>query len=208
MKLGSLVPRAQDHLVLARPLGSPVALYTVPAEFHRVTSTDDPHFAALAAFADGIGFPTGWAADMLADRAGALLALDPVGGAAMAMAWSTTHPFHVEEIGATFDPRGGAYLFGDFVAPEHRGKKLQRALVSHRLAAARDEGVPFAYTLIHPDNAASLRSYDREGFVPAARFTRYYWLGKSWCRCTQPSAHSGTDVPRFKIDPADTLSPV
>jgi GNAT superfamily N-acetyltransferase len=124
------------------------------------------------------------------------------------MAWSTTHPFHVEEIGATFDPRGGVYLFGDFVDPAHRGKKLQRALVSHRLAAARDQGLPFAYTLIHPSNAASLRSYAHEHFVPAARFTRYHWLRKKWCHCAQLAAPSGTLVPRFKIDATDTLSPM
>jgi GNAT superfamily N-acetyltransferase len=206
--LRRLIPRIQTHLILARPLDQPVASLPPPVALESIASTADPRFPLLDAFAVASGFPQGWSADMLADRARATLAiLDD--DQSVAMAWATAHPFHVEEMSATFDPRGGVYLFGDFVSPHHRGRNLQRHLVNHRLAAAQWDGISVAYTIVHPDNVPSLHSYGQEGFVPAARFTRYRWLKKNWCRCTPPSAPGGTRMPRLKFDPAtNTLAPI
>jgi ribosomal protein S18 acetylase RimI-like enzyme len=192
-------PRSQTHLVFARPLNQPIPPVPPPVALESIASTTDQRFHLLDTFATAGGFPNDWSADMLAEHARATLAIlddhQPI-----AMAWTTTHPFLVDEIGATFDPRGGVYLFGDFVSPHHRGKSLQRHLVNHRLTDAQRDGLPIAYTIIHPDNVPSVHSYQHEGFAEAARFTRYRWLKKNWCRCTLPSAPSGTQMPQFKFD--------
>lgn len=206
--LRRLLPRTETHLVFARALDQPVAPVPPPVALESIASTTDPRFHLLDTFATASGFPESWSADMLAERACATLAIlddaHPV-----AMAWTTAHPFHVDEIGAAFDPRGGVYLFGDFVSPDHRGRGLQRHLVNHRLAAAQWDGIPVAYTIIDPGNVPSVHSYQHEGFALAARFTRYRWLKKNWCRCTLPSASSGTKLPQFKLDSSTgTLAPV
>jgi hypothetical protein len=151
---------------------------------------------ALDAFAVGSGFPEGWVADMLAEGAVGTLAVDAADGTALAMAWATSRAFHVEEIGATLDPGGGVYLFGDFVAPGQRGRKLQRLLVAERLRAmgARERG---ACTIVHPGNAASVRSYGHEGFVEAGTFVRRWWIGRSWARCRSAGAFGLEDGERI-----------
>jgi hypothetical protein len=58
---------------------------------------------------------------------------------------------------------------------------LQRLLVAERLARMND--VSRAVTIIHPDNAASMRSYQSERFVTAAQFVRYQWRDRTWNRC-------------------------
>jgi hypothetical protein len=133
----------------------------------------------LEEFAVASGFPPGWVADMLAEGAVGVLAVSHEDGSPLAMGWVTGRAFYVDEIGATLNPNGGAYLFGDFVAPGHRGRKLQRLLVAERL-----RGMPRgACTIVHPGNVASMRSYGHEGFATAGRFTRRWWLGRSWARC-------------------------
>ncbi|HEY7115461.1 MAG TPA: GNAT family N-acetyltransferase, partial [Tepidisphaeraceae bacterium] len=139
-----------------------------------VLTPDDPAIASLNAFACDNGFPDGWANQMLADGCQATLALDTATGVPLAMGWRTTSPFWVEEIGTPFDPQGAAYLFGDFVAPAHRGRGLQRLLVSHRLRQAPPVN---CCTIIHPDNTASLRNYQHEGFRPTGAYQVFEWLG-------------------------------
>lgn len=207
--LGYLRTRSETHLFLARDL----SLDVVPqpsdaASLARVASTGDAHFPDLARFCESAGFGAGWAADMLGDSAIALIACDGPGGTAMAMAWSTVHPFPVEEIHATFDPGGapaagaaagavrrhaGVYLFGDFVAPEHRGKKLQRLLVNARLLDARRErpDLRYAYTIIHASNATSLRSYQAEHFAVAHALCQTLRRGVTRSTLTNPRGHAG-----------------
>jgi GNAT superfamily N-acetyltransferase len=131
----------------------------------------------LDPFCTNAGFPTGWANDMNAGGAEALIVRD-ASGDVIAMAWHTNRPFFVAEIDFTFVPRNGVYLFGDYVTPAHRGKKLQRLLVRQRLAAAARNGAAIAYTIIHAGNAPSLASYRALGFVPTTRLTRTRWLGR------------------------------
>jgi len=178
----SLFPQAQRHLLMGR-LASPVeAPVTSPGveilSIHRVA---DPATEALDGFATANGFPAGWARDMLGDGAQALAARDTTTGDILAMGWSTRRAFHVDEIGATLNPGGGVYLFGDFVAPQHRGRKLQKLLISHRLGQL--DGPPFACTLVEPSNAASVRSYAGEGFVVGGTYVRYRWRKRTWARC-------------------------
>jgi ribosomal protein S18 acetylase RimI-like enzyme len=124
------------------------------------------------------------------------MALEAGSDRPLAMAWATKRPFWVGEIDATLDPGGGTYLFGDFVAPAHRGRGLQRLLVAERLNDA-----PRACTIVHPDNAASVRSYGGAGFADAGRFTRYRWVGRSFGRC---SASAGAPA-RFELAVGDTI---
>jgi GNAT superfamily N-acetyltransferase len=176
-RLRALIPRSETHLLLS--CGSPGAQsdFTVPG-----VEVQAGEAAALEAFATEIGFPAGWATDVLAEGAWAILAIDQATGVPLAMGWAIARPFFVEEIGATVDPGPGAiYLFGDFVAPSARGRKLQRLLVAGRLR--RVAGVSRACTIIHPTNTASLRSYRNEGFDERARYTRTWWAGWSWASC-------------------------
>jgi GNAT superfamily N-acetyltransferase len=141
----------------------------------------DPAAQSLDAFATANGFPPGWTRDMLADGARAVVARDPASGELLAMGWSTRQPFHVDEIAATLNPGQGVYLFGDFVAPAHRGRKLQKLLISHRLTELDDR--PFACTLVEPANLASVRSYAAEGFSIGGRYVRHRWRSRTWARC-------------------------
>lgn len=176
--LQRLIPYTQTHLLLTHPglpHGSGFAVGGI-----EVQAGDE---GGLELFAVAQGFPSGWAADMLAEGAMGLLAVDAGSRAVLAMGWSTSHPFYVEEIGRTIDPGAqGVYLFGDFVAPAARGRRIQRLLVSERLRRAT--GAASACTIVHPDNVPSLHSYQNEGFVAGARYTRTFWLGRNWGSCT------------------------
>jgi GNAT superfamily N-acetyltransferase len=178
----SLFPRAQRHLLMGR-LALPVqAPATSPGvEVLSIERVADPAAQGLEGFAAANGFPAGWTRDMLADGAQALVARDTTSGEILAMGWSTRRPFHVDEIEATLNPGGGVYFFGDFVAPQHRGRKLQKLLISHRLAQL--DSVPFACTLVEPSNLASVRSYAAEGFVPGGSYVRYRLGRRTWARC-------------------------
>src|SRR5688572_20178766 len=100
--LGWLGTRPQTHLFLARDLSLNVAPQSShAASLTRVVSTQDTHFPDLAQFCAAAGFGADWSSDMLGDPAAvAHIARDGADGAPMAMAWSTVHPFHVEEIHA------------------------------------------------------------------------------------------------------------
>src|SRR5688500_7387889 len=173
-RLRRLLPRSESHLLYSRA-------HTGGASDFRVegVSVHAGNAVALEPFAVANGFPAGWVADMLADGAIALVATDDHTGDTLAMAWTTSRPFHVDEIVAAVDPGpGGGYLFGDFVAPAARGRNLQRLLVVERLRRAAE--ARYACTIIHPDNAASVRSYEHEGFVARATFRRTTWLRRHW----------------------------
>jgi GNAT superfamily N-acetyltransferase len=175
--LRRLIPYTETHLLLTHPDASRGSGFSV--EGIDIERGDE---SRLEAFAAAQGFPSGWAAEMLAGGATALLALDATTREPLAMGWATARPFHVEEVGRTIDPgERGIYLFGDFVAPAARGRKLQRLLVSQRLGRAN--GATRACTIVHPENVPSLHSYQNEGFVPGARYTRTFWLGREWATC-------------------------
>jgi ribosomal protein S18 acetylase RimI-like enzyme len=146
-----------------------------------VANASDLGMEALEAFAVASGFPVGWAGDMLGGGTVATVALANVGGRTqgVAMGWQARWGrFLVEEISATLALGPDTYLFGDFVSPEFRGRGIQRWLVAERLRAVGD-----AITIVHPLNAPSRRSYEREGFVVAGRFTRYQWGRRTWATC-------------------------
>src|SRR4051812_29344575 len=100
----SLLPRSDPHLLLSRPAGAPPAFDATGVRVELIDQPSDP----LEAFAVDQGFPAGWTTDMLSDGASAMLALDDTTGAALAMAWTTTKPFYVDEIRATLDPAASA----------------------------------------------------------------------------------------------------
>ena len=181
--LRPLWPATDTHLLLGRPAGAPVSALPVDGvATARLSSAGDPAAAELEAFAERQGFPEAWAHEMLAGGAEAVVARDAATGMTLAMGWATNRSFHVEEVEATVEPEaGGVYFFGDFVAPAARGHGLQRRLVAERLRAHDD--APYAFTLVHPSNAASVRSYENAGFAVAAAFTRSRCLGKEWVRC-------------------------
>lgn len=172
-----LWPRVETHWLLARRAGVVGSVERGDGVRAVVVATvADAGMEALEAFAVASGFPAGWVAEMLAEGAVATLAVTDAGG--VGMGWVTRRGFFIEEVGATLDPGGGAYLFGDFVTPAQRGRGIQRWLVAERLG-----GVGDACTIVHPANVASLRSYGREGFEVVGKFTRYSWGGRTWARC-------------------------
>jgi ribosomal protein S18 acetylase RimI-like enzyme len=193
--LRCLFPRSQEHLLMGR-VGSAPMLETSVAGVQALViwTADDPRAGMLDAFAVANGFPQGWAREMLAEGASAVVARDPA-AAMLAMGWMTGRHFHVEEIGATLDPGTGVYLFGDFVAPAQRGRKLQRLLVAERLRVI--EGAAFACTLVEPANVASVRSYEKEGFAVEGRFVSYRWRARTWARCRTVGRGPGID---FALD--------
>lgn len=200
--LRRLFPTSEEHLLMGRSGEAPAhEAESSDLEMLAIPSADDPHVESLESFASANGFPACWASEMLRDGASAVIARDTASGATLAMAWMTQHPFHVEEIGATIDPGSGVYLFGDFVAPAHRGRKLQQRLVAQRLRLAAT--VSFAVTLVHPANLASLRSYQHERFTVGARFVRYRWRSRTWTRC-RPVDRAAVS---FALDEPDRIIP-
>src|SRR5436190_1675562 len=96
--LRRLIPQSQTHLLLGRLLPTTSAPFQVDGV--RMNSVDRPGAPgadALESFASEIGFPAGWSADMLGEKAVALLAVDST-DAPLAMGWSISQPFYVEEI--------------------------------------------------------------------------------------------------------------
>ena len=200
--LRRLLPHADTHLLMGRS-GPPPAPEPSggDVEMLAIKTISDPAADSLDAFASANGFPEGWTREMLAEGASAVIARDAA-GAVLAMGWMTRRPFHVEEIGATIDPgAAGVYLFGDFVTPAQRGRRLQRLLVVERLRLTA-AAATFACTLVHPTNVASVRSYGGEGFTVGGRFARYEWGGRTWARCRR---HAGATV-NFTLDGNDRIS--
>jgi GNAT superfamily N-acetyltransferase len=195
--LRRLLPQSDEHLLMGRAGAAPAPeLGTAGVDMRSIRSVSDPNAGMLEAFASAHGFPEGWTREMIGEGASAVIALDEA-NTMLAMGWITGRPFYVDEIRATIDPGAGFYLFGDFVEPAHRGRKLQRRLVGERLRLT--ETSAFACTLVHPSNLASVRSYSTEGFAVGGQFVRYRWRGRTWARCRAVGraavtfALSGTD---------------
>jgi ribosomal protein S18 acetylase RimI-like enzyme len=198
--LRRLWPQSQVHWLLGR-VGSRLAPPRTVAgiQVDAVAATDKPQAQALDAFASDNGFPQGWAGEMVADGASVIVARDLASSGIVAMAWWTSRPFHVEEIAAMLDPRGGVYLFGDFVATAYRGRGIQQLLVAERLRAAGEAA--HACTLVHPSNKASVRSYEAEGFEVGGQFIRSRWMGRTWARCRA----SRTSRIQFTLEGSETI---
>ncbi len=59
-------------------------------------------------------------------------------------------------------------LHSAVVLPAYRGRGLHRALVRLRCARAVEWGRATAYACAHPDNAAAIASFKKEGFLECA----------------------------------------
>lgn len=166
--------RTQTTLILTRDARLPAPALETPQEVRvaHVRSAGDEGFAEIDAMCRAHGFPEGWVAAMIAAGAEAFAAIraQVKQPQAVAAAWLTRNPFYVDEIGCTFTAAPeGDYYFGDFVEPAWRGRKLQRLLIHHRLAASHATGRLWAFAMMRQDNAPSLRSYQAEQFHAAAR---------------------------------------
>ena len=199
-----LLPRRETYLLFARPPAP--CDRTPPADIviTHITTPDHPAVQPLEPFCTAHGFPPGWPRDMLAAGAQAVVAADAATQALMAMAWLTTAPFYVEEIDHTLDPAGGVYLFGDFVAPPHRGKGLQGTLLRQRLMLSPDK---IAYTIVRDDNAPSIKNYRALDFIPTTRLTHQHWSGRSRWNC-QAAPGANARLPAFESRPGNRLAPV
>lgn len=185
--------RSETHLLMERAVvAGATSDFSVPG-----VEVETGERAALEPFASSVGFPAGWAGEMLDEGATGLLAVDVANRLPLAMGWVTSRQYRIDEIGATINPgEGGIYLFGDLVAPAARGRRLQRLLVAERLRRATD--VRQACTVVHPANAASVQNYKNEGFCVSGWFTRNWWLGTSWPECVGTSFTLRRGVIRFK----------
>ncbi len=57
-------------------------------------------------------------------------------------------------------------LAGAFVDPDYRSNRLQKKMIEYTFTWAYARGIKLFFTLIHPDNAASLKSVTSLGFEP------------------------------------------
>ena len=62
------------------------------------------------------------------------------------------------------DPGRVAHVDGVAVRPAHRGQRLQRLLIEHRLQAALERGRDLVYTTVSPRNLHSLGNLQQAGF--------------------------------------------
>ena len=76
---------------------------------------------------------------------------------------------------------GEGYSYATYVAAHARDHGVGRVLIRHMLRRASFLGLRRVYAIIHPRNAASLRLYERSGFVVTGswRFRRFVGLRKA-----------------------------
>ncbi len=167
------------NLIFTRDLSTPLPAPAWPEGMtvHTLTHPSDDGFALMDRMYVSNGFRPGWAADLLKGTVRAIVAIAPSGEAAAA-AWLLREPFYVSEIERTFDPGPeGDYYFGDFVAPEFRGRGVQSAAILHRLAVSTAEGRRWAMAMTSESNAASCKNYQACGFAVAGSLSTR-WRGK------------------------------
>jgi len=63
-------------------------------------------------------------------------------------------------------PREHAYIGFLYVAPDHRGKGINRLVLDHLFAWARRNDLPEVHLTVYPDNAPAVRAYEKVGFSP------------------------------------------
>ena len=63
-------------------------------------------------------------------------------------------------------PAYHSYIGFLYVAPEHRGKGLNKRVLDHLFAWSRAQGLPEIHLTVYPDNAPAVRAYEKVGFEP------------------------------------------
>ncbi|NSY33636.1 GNAT family N-acetyltransferase [Pseudoalteromonas sp. JC28] len=58
------------------------------------------------------------------------------------------------------------YLGFMYVAPEHRGKGLNQAIMEHLIAWCKTQNINDFYLDVYSSNAAAIRAYEKAGFTP------------------------------------------
>lgn len=166
--------------LLVRDVQVPAERFALPDGMRAVSvrGQADPGWQTLCQFCETHRFPAGWPAKMLAAGAVAhLLVMDS--GEPIGSGWEVERPFYVEEIGRTFDAgTGNAYLFGDLIAPGHRGRRLHRHLIRLRVDSCRAAGINWAMAMTRSDNAPSVKAYQGERFQIAAELRT--WRRRGW----------------------------
>lgn len=77
-------------------------------------------------------------------------------------------------------PRGGAYFWDAYTHPDYRGRRLHSALAEWRSHAAVQHGCATAYVIVATWNRASRRSWERNGYIRAARYAEWRLGTGSW----------------------------
>jgi ribosomal protein S18 acetylase RimI-like enzyme len=143
-----------------------------------------------------------WLAESLAEleprRRECAVLLGP-DGHAVAYARVTWGRADLQELGLVedLDP-SVAYVHDVVVLPEFRGKGLAPLLLDHLCADLRRRGATAALALVHEENSASVRSFERVGFRPArkAELRRVGpWRRLAWAEAVAPAEADGTVVP-------------
>jgi hypothetical protein len=169
------LPRIETHLFLARDAAPASGFSIDDVAVCWVESADSPNTAALGEFCAAVGFANDWAVEMLTNGAQAVTTLDPATGDITGMGWMTTRRFFVGEVSANLAlPPDTAYLFGGFVAPAFRGRRLHRLLVCARLDRLFRSDLR-AITICHKDNRPSIRSNLEEGYRPILQYQHWNW---------------------------------
>lgn len=63
-------------------------------------------------------------------------------------------------------PAYHAYIGFLYVAPEHRGKGINKRVLDHLFDWARKNDLPEIHLTVYPDNAPAIRAYEKTGFEP------------------------------------------
>ena len=172
-------------------LPEPAAL-AVAFDVRHLHDPNDRYCDVLDRFYTAQGFPAKWSERLLASGAQGVMIC--CGASAIAAGWLTRKPFYVEEIRRTFDPGSAMdYYFGDFVAPEFRGKGLQRALIRERLRLTHQSGRKGSTAMTNPALPASYNNYCTEGFSVTLTLCKRVCLGMEWTRvcCTDSRLFQG-----------------
>jgi len=61
-------------------------------------------------------------------------------------------------------PSEHAFIGFLYVVPEHRGKGVNRLVLDHLYAWARDNGLPEIHLTVYPENASAVKAYEKAGF--------------------------------------------
>ena len=67
---------------------------------------------------------------------------------------------------AYLSPDYHAYLGFMYVAPAHRGRGINQAVLDALLAWARANDLPEVHLTVYPGNAPAIRAYEKAGFAP------------------------------------------
>lgn len=63
-------------------------------------------------------------------------------------------------------PAEHAYIGFLYVVPEHRGKGVNKRVLNHLFAWAKQMDLPEIHLTVYPDNAPAVRAYQKVGFDP------------------------------------------